>query len=75
MAYPCDQCDASFPVRMSLSNHKRLKHGDAKQFNCEKCVYTSNKKENLQQHVRSVHKKKSRKHVKLVGKTSQKNLI
>ena len=57
MVYPCDQCDASFPVRMSLSNHKRLKHGDAKQFNCEKCVYTSNKKENLQQHVRSVHEK------------------
>ena len=57
MAYPCDQCDASFPVRMSLSNHKRLKHGDAKQFNCEKCVYTTSKKENLKQHVHSVHEK------------------
>ena len=56
MAYPCDQCDASFSVRMSLSNHKRFKHGEAKQFNCEKCVYTSDKKENLEQHVRSVHK-------------------
>jgi len=40
---------------MSLSNHKRLKHGDVKQFNCEKCVYATSKKENLQQHVRSVH--------------------
>ena len=57
MVFMCDQCDASYPVRKSLSNHKRLKHGDAKQFNCEKCVYTSNKKENLQQHVRSVHEK------------------
>ena len=57
MAYPCNQCDASFPVRMSLSNHKRLKHGDTKQFNCEKCVYTTSKKENLKQHVQSVHKK------------------
>ena len=57
MVYPCDQCDASFPVRKSMLNHKRLKHGDTKQFNCEKCVYTSDKKGNLQQHVQSVHKK------------------
>merc|ERR1712030_195775 len=47
--------DASYPVKMSLSNHKRLKHGDVKQFNCKKCVYATSKKENLQQHVRSVH--------------------
>ena len=51
MSYPCDQRDASFPVKMSLLNHKRLKHGDAKQFNCEKCVYATTKKENLEQHV------------------------
>ena len=57
MSYPCDQCDATYLVRMSLSNHKRLKHGDVKQFNCEKCVYATSKKENLQQHVRSVHEK------------------
>ena len=47
MAHPCSQCDASFPVRKSMLNHKRLKHGDTKQFNCEKCVYTSDKKGNL----------------------------
>ena len=52
MSYPCDQCDATYLVRMSLSNHKRLK-----QFNCEKCVYVTSKKENLQQHVSSVHEK------------------
>ena len=57
MSYPCDQCDASFPVRMSLSNHKRLKHGDVKQFNCEHCVYNTTKKDHLQQHVKSVHEK------------------
>ena len=57
MAHPCSQCDASFPVRKSMLNHKRLKHGDVKQFNCEKCVYTTSKKENLKQHVQSVHKK------------------
>ena len=42
---------------MSLSNHKRLTHENAKQFNCQKCVYTSTKKENLQQHVHSQHVK------------------
>ena len=57
MAYPCSQCDASFPVRKSMLNHKRLKHGDAKQFNCELCVYTTINKTHLTQHVRSVHKK------------------
>ena len=57
MAHPCSQCDASFPVRKSMLNHKRLKHGDVKQFNCEKCVYTTSKKENLKQHVQSVHEK------------------
>ena len=53
MSYPCEQCGASFPVKMSLLNHKRLKHGDAKQFNCEKCVYTTFNKTNLDQHVRT----------------------
>ena len=57
MAHPCSQCDASFPVRKSMLNHKRLKHGDAKQFNCELCVDATTKKDNLTQHVRSVHKK------------------
>ena len=57
MAYPCNKCDASFPVRKSMLNHKRLKHGDAKQFNFELCVYTTTKKDHLTQHVRSVHKK------------------
>merc|ERR1711984_71761 len=40
-----------------MLNHKRLKHGNPNQFNCEKCVYTTSKKENLKQHVQSVHKK------------------
>ena len=64
----CDECEATYPVRMSLSNHKRLKHGDAKQFNCEHCVYTTTKKENLVQHVRSQHEK-----VKEICETCGKN--
>ena len=55
MVFACDLWDATYPVRHSLSNHKRFKHGDATQFNCTKCTYASPKKENLQQHVRSVH--------------------
>ena len=68
MAYPCDQCDATYHVRMSMLNHKRLKHGDAKQFNCEHCVYTTTKKDHLQQHVRSQHEK-----VKEICETCGKN--
>ena len=64
----CDECDASYPVRMSLSNHKRLKHGNVNQFNCEKCVYTTTKKGNLEQHVRSQHEK-----VKEICETCGKN--
>ena len=57
MVFMCDQCDASYPVRKSLSNHKRLKHGNPNQFNCEHCVYATTKKGNLEQHVRSQHEK------------------
>ena len=55
MAFMCDECDATYPVRMSLSNHKRLNHGDVLQFNCEHCVYSTTKKDHLEQHIQSVH--------------------
>ena len=55
MAFECEKCNASYSVRKSLLNHKRLKHGNEKQFNCQHCVYATTKKENLQQHVRSQH--------------------
>ena len=55
MAFICDECDATYTVRMSLSNHKRLKHGDVKQFNCEKCVYATINKTHLEHHIQSVH--------------------
>ena len=55
MAFICDKCDASYHVRKSLLNHKRLKHGDAKQFACQHCVYSTSKKDHLEQHVRSLH--------------------
>ena len=47
MVFACDLCDATYPVRHGLSNHKRIQHGDATQFNCTKCTYATPKKENL----------------------------
>ena len=57
MAFNCEHCDASYPVRKSLINHKRLKHGEAKQFACQYCVYATTKKDHLEKHVRSQHEK------------------
>ena len=57
MAFECDECNASYSLRKSLLSHKRLKHGNPQEFNCLHCVYTTSKKENLEQHVRSQHEK------------------
>ena len=57
MAFNCDLCDASYPVRKSLLNHIRLKHGNHEEFKCQHCVYTTSKKGNLQQHESSIHAK------------------
>ena len=57
MEFKCDQCDATYPGRMSLTNHKRLKHGDVTQFNCTYCPYSTTKKDHLELHVRSIHGK------------------
>merc|ERR1711888_527350 len=53
----CDHCDATYPVKKSLSNYKQLKHGYVKQFNCEHCVYSTFNKTHLEQHLRSLHEK------------------
>ena len=67
MVFQCDFCDFSYPVKKSLLNHKRLKHGNPKQFPCQHCVYTTTKRENLKQHVKSQHEK-----VKEICKTCNK---
>ena len=55
MAFKCEKCDAGYPLRMSLLNHIKIKHGNAKQFACQHCVYSTSKKDHLEQHVRSLH--------------------
>ena len=55
MTFNCDLCDASYPVRKSLLRHIRLKHGDAKQFSCKQCAYSTTMKHHLEEHVRSIH--------------------
>ena len=57
MVFKCDKCDVSYTARKSLISHIKHKHGNAKQFTCQHCVYSTSKKENLQQHVRSIHEK------------------
>ena len=57
MAFECDECNASYSLRKSLLSHRRLKHGNPQEFACRHCVYTTSKKENLEQHVRSQHEK------------------
>ena len=57
MGFNRDQCDATYPVRKSLVNHKRLKHSDAKLFACNQCIYTTTNKDHLEQHIRSLHEK------------------
>ena len=55
MAFNCDLCDASYPERKSLLRHIRLKHGDANQFSCSQCAYSTTMKHHLEEHVRSIH--------------------
>ena len=57
MAFECDECNASYSLRKSLLSHRRLKHGNPQKFACQQCVYTTSKKENLEQHIRSQHEK------------------
>ena len=57
MEFTSDQCHATYTVNKSLTNHKRLKHGDVNHFNCAHCVYVTLNKTHLEQHVRSVHEK------------------
>ena len=57
MTFNCEYCDASYPVRKSLINHKRLKHGNHEEFKCQHCVYATTNRSHYERHVRSLHEK------------------
>ena len=42
---------------MTLSNHKRLVHGNPRVYLCTKCEYTTKIKRDQDMHIRSVHEK------------------
>ena len=57
MKFQCLLCEKSYGNKMTLSNHKRLVHGDPKVYICTKCEYTTKIKRDCDMHIRSLHEK------------------
>ena len=66
MPSQCVECNITYKDPKSLTRHQKTKHGDVLQFNCEKCPFTSNRKDNLMRHL-GVHE--------IRGETSKPHLI
>ena len=57
MEFKCSECDKCYTIKMSLSNHKRLIHGNPKLFPCTQCEYTPRIKRDCEMHRRLIHEK------------------
>ena len=57
MEFPCIQCEKIYRSKMSLSNHKRLTHGNPKVHPCIQCDYQTKIKRDCNMHIKSVHEK------------------
>ena len=57
MKFSCSQCEKCYGSKMSLSNHKRLNHGNPKLYPCTLCQYTSKMRQVCEMHIRAVHEK------------------
>ena len=57
MKFQCLLCEKCYGSKMTLSNHKRLVHGNARVYLCTKCEYTTKIKRDQDMHIRSVHEK------------------
>ena len=57
MEFRCIACDKCFKMKMCLSNHMRLIHGNPRQYPCTQCEYTSRIKRDCEMHIRSIHEK------------------
>ena len=55
MEFKCGQCSKSYTIKMYLTNHARMKHGNPKQFQCKYCEYLTPHKGHLETHIRSQH--------------------
>ena len=55
MPSQCVECNITYKDHKSLLRHQKTKHGDVLQFNCEKCPFTSNRKDNLTKHFKKYH--------------------
>ena len=57
MEFNCSQCDKCYSLKMSLSNHIRIIHGNPKLHPCTHCDYKAKSKQNCEMHIKSIHKK------------------
>ena len=57
MDFKCSKCENCYSSKMSLSNHKRLMHGNPKLYPCTQCEYISKCKQNCKMHIRAIHDK------------------
>ena len=57
MEFNCSQCDKCYSLKMSLSNHKRLIHGNPKLHPCTHCDYKAKSNQDCEMHIKSIHKK------------------
>ena len=57
MKFQCLLCEKCYGSKMTLSNHKRLVHGNPRVYLCNKCEYTTKIKRDQDMHIRSVHEK------------------
>ena len=54
--FSCDLCGEKYKHNRSLNRHIYAVH-DKQDFDCNKCDFTSNRKDNLTRHVKSKHSK------------------
>ena len=54
----CKECDVQATSEAQLETHRRLKHIDVINFNCDECSYSSSTKVKMEEHISNIHKQK-----------------
>ena len=55
MEFKCCLCPKTYKIKMCLTNHVRMKHGNPKQYQCTNCEYLTSNKGHWETHIRSQH--------------------